>query len=80
VMKKSTQYLPVIGWSMWFSEYVFLARNWSVDEKTLKVSTPSQCCDFVILLFSQGVITTNHHFGLGFRLHSLVCISEGQGG
>lgn len=37
VMKKSTQYLPVIGWSMWFSEYVFLARNWTVDEQTLKV-------------------------------------------
>jgi len=36
VMKKSTQFLPVIGWSMWFSEYVFLARNWTVDEQTLK--------------------------------------------
>lgn len=36
-MKKSTQFLPVIGWSMWFSEYVFLARNWTVDEQTLKV-------------------------------------------
>ena len=37
MMKKSTQFLPVIGWSMWFSEYVFLARNWTVDEQTLKV-------------------------------------------
>ena len=37
VMKRSTQFLPVIGWSMWFSEYVFLARNWTVDEQTLKV-------------------------------------------
>lgn len=36
-MKKSTKFLPVIGWSMWFSEYVFLSRNWSKDEKVLKV-------------------------------------------
>ncbi len=39
VMKQSTQYLPIIGWSMWFSEYVFLARNWAKDERTLKVFT-----------------------------------------
>lgn len=36
VMKKSTKFLPVIGWSMWFSEYVFLSRNWSKDEKVLR--------------------------------------------
>jgi lysophosphatidic acid acyltransferase/lysophosphatidylinositol acyltransferase len=35
-MKKSAKYLPVIGWSMWFSEYVFLSRNWKLDEKVLK--------------------------------------------
>ncbi|KAK1259691.1 1-acyl-sn-glycerol-3-phosphate acyltransferase PLS1 [Acorus gramineus] len=26
----------VIGWSMWFSEYLFLERNWAKDESTLK--------------------------------------------
>eukprot|EP00850_Spirogloea_muscicola_P009615 SM000054S18101 [mRNA] locus=s54:470347:473111:- [translate_table: standard] len=26
----------VIGWSMWFSEYMFLARDWSKDEALLK--------------------------------------------
>ncbi|XP_024376846.1 1-acyl-sn-glycerol-3-phosphate acyltransferase 2 [Physcomitrium patens] len=36
VMKKSTKFLPVIGWSMWFSEYVFLSRDWAKDEKVLK--------------------------------------------
>ncbi|KAF6172784.1 hypothetical protein GIB67_038164 [Kingdonia uniflora] len=36
VMKKSSKFLPVIGWSMWFSEYVFLERNWAKDESTLK--------------------------------------------
>ncbi|CAL1353334.1 unnamed protein product [Linum trigynum] len=36
VMKKSLKLLPVIGWSMWFSEYLFLERNWAKDESTLK--------------------------------------------
>ncbi|GJN25625.1 hypothetical protein PR202_gb13473 [Eleusine coracana subsp. coracana] len=36
VMKKSSKFLPVIGWSMWFAEYLFLERNWAKDEKTLK--------------------------------------------
>ncbi|KAF8095783.1 hypothetical protein N665_0322s0004 [Sinapis alba] len=26
----------VIGWSMWFSEYLFLERNWAKDESTIK--------------------------------------------
>ncbi|GAV63902.1 Acyltransferase domain-containing protein [Cephalotus follicularis] len=37
VMKKSSKFLPVIGWSMWFSEYLFLERNWAKDESTLKL-------------------------------------------
>lgn len=30
--------MQIIGWSMWFSDYVFLERSWSKDENTLKVS------------------------------------------
>ncbi|XP_078175629.1 1-acyl-sn-glycerol-3-phosphate acyltransferase PLS1-like isoform X2 [Carex rostrata] len=37
VMKKSSKFLPVIGWSMWFAEYLFLERSWAKDERTLKV-------------------------------------------
>ncbi|KAL9256154.1 1-acyl-sn-glycerol-3-phosphate acyltransferase 2-like protein, partial [Drosera capensis] len=36
VMKKSLKLLPVLGWSMWFSEYLFLERSWAKDESTLK--------------------------------------------
>ncbi|KAL5545584.1 hypothetical protein UlMin_005271 [Ulmus minor] len=36
VMKKSSLFLPVLGWSMWFSEYLFLERSWAKDENTLK--------------------------------------------
>ncbi|KAI8031899.1 1-acyl-sn-glycerol-3-phosphate acyltransferase 2 [Camellia lanceoleosa] len=39
VMKKSSKFLPVIGWSMWFSEYLFLERSWAKDERTLKSGT-----------------------------------------
>ncbi|KAK6127348.1 hypothetical protein DH2020_038919 [Rehmannia glutinosa] len=28
--------MQVIGWSMWFSEYLFLERSWAKDENTLK--------------------------------------------
>nr|CAD1837703.1 unnamed protein product [Ananas comosus var. bracteatus] len=37
VMKKSSKFLPVIGWSMWFTEYLFLERSWAKDENTLKL-------------------------------------------
>ncbi|XP_057479473.1 1-acyl-sn-glycerol-3-phosphate acyltransferase 2-like [Actinidia eriantha] len=37
IMKKSSKFLPVLGWSMWFSDYVFLERNWAKDEETLKL-------------------------------------------
>ncbi|XP_022634849.1 1-acyl-sn-glycerol-3-phosphate acyltransferase 2 isoform X1 [Vigna radiata var. radiata] len=37
VMKKSSKFLPVIGWSMWFSEYLFLERSWAKDESTLRL-------------------------------------------
>ncbi|CAL9018227.1 unnamed protein product, partial [Prunus brigantina] len=36
IMKKEVKFLPVIGWSMWFSEYFFLERRWTKDEITLK--------------------------------------------
>ncbi|RWR72682.1 1-acyl-sn-glycerol-3-phosphate acyltransferase PLS1-like protein [Cinnamomum micranthum f. kanehirae] len=36
VMKKSLKFLPVIGWAMWFSEFVFLERSWAKDENTLR--------------------------------------------
>ncbi|KAI5673583.1 hypothetical protein M9H77_13947 [Catharanthus roseus] len=36
LIKKSAIYLPVLGWSMWFSGYIFLERSWTKDENTLK--------------------------------------------
>eukprot|EP01018_Ginkgo_biloba_P000802 Gb_24082 [translate_table: standard] len=57
VMKKSSKFLPVMGWSMWFSEYVFLERSWAKDETTLK-SGLQQLKDFPrpfwLALFVEG--------------------------
>ncbi|KAL7151851.1 hypothetical protein ABFS83_04G058100 [Erythranthe nasuta] len=36
MIKKSSLFLPVIGWSMWFSGFIFLERNWAKDENTMK--------------------------------------------
>ncbi|KAK4286566.1 hypothetical protein QN277_003104 [Acacia crassicarpa] len=57
VMKKELKYLPVIGWSMWFGDYIFLERRWDKDEATLnssfgrleEVSVP-----FWLALFVEG--------------------------
>lgn len=34
--KKSLSYLPVLGWSMWFSSLISLERSWNKDENILK--------------------------------------------
>nr|VDD02849.1 unnamed protein product [Brassica rapa] len=36
IMRKEAKYFPIIGWSMWFSEYILLAKKWAKDEKILK--------------------------------------------
>ncbi|KAL6568947.1 hypothetical protein OROHE_003688 [Orobanche hederae] len=38
VLAQASIYLPVIGWSMWFSGFIFLERNWAKVEDTMKVS------------------------------------------
>ncbi|KAJ9443938.1 1-acyl-sn-glycerol-3-phosphate acyltransferase 3, partial [Diplonema papillatum] len=34
-MKSFTKYLPILGWSWYFADYVFLDRSWNKDESTL---------------------------------------------
>ncbi|GAB2218377.1 hypothetical protein Droror1_Dr00001599 [Drosera rotundifolia] len=57
ILKKVLKYLPVIGWSMWFSDYIFLERSWDKDESTLK-SGFEQLRDFPfpfwLALFVEG--------------------------
>ncbi|KAJ0715460.1 putative 1-acylglycerol-3-phosphate O-acyltransferase [Helianthus annuus] len=62
VMKKSSKFLPVIGWSMWFSEYLFLERRWAKDESTLKAGLQrlkDYPQPFWLALFVEGTRFTN---------------------
>ncbi|KAG6632475.1 hypothetical protein I3843_13G142200 [Carya illinoinensis] len=38
VVKKSSKYLPIYGWAIWFFGFVFLDRSWEKDEQKLKSS------------------------------------------
>ncbi|CAH9072285.1 unnamed protein product [Cuscuta europaea] len=57
IIKKSLSYIPVLGWSMWFSGYIILERRWDKDENTLKAgfqelnNFPSA---FWLALFPEG--------------------------
>lgn len=35
VAKSELKYLPILGWSWYFSEYVFIKREWERDKKVL---------------------------------------------
>ncbi|XP_016900869.1 1-acyl-sn-glycerol-3-phosphate acyltransferase 2 isoform X2 [Cucumis melo] len=53
IMKKEAKFLPVIGWSMWFSDYIFLERSWAKDENTLE-SLMDFSMPFWLALFVEG--------------------------
>ncbi|KAI8573167.1 hypothetical protein RHMOL_Rhmol01G0257600 [Rhododendron molle] len=38
ISKDSSKFFPVIGWSTWFSDFIYLKRNWNKDEGVLKSS------------------------------------------
>ncbi|KAJ0847880.1 putative 1-acylglycerol-3-phosphate O-acyltransferase [Helianthus annuus] len=61
-MKKSSKFLPVIGWSMWFSEFLFLERKWAKDESTLKAGLrrlKDYPQPFLMALYVEGTRFTN---------------------
>ncbi|XP_050138371.1 1-acyl-sn-glycerol-3-phosphate acyltransferase PLS1-like [Malus sylvestris] len=57
VVKKSSKYLPVFGWTSWFLEFVFLDRSWEKDESNLKASL-QRLKDFTmpfwLTIFAEG--------------------------
>ncbi|GJS29027.1 1-acyl-sn-glycerol-3-phosphate acyltransferase 2-like protein [Tanacetum coccineum] len=53
IMKISSKFLPVIGWSMWFSEYLFLERSWAKDE-SWSSTVKDYPQPFWLALFAEG--------------------------
>jgi lysophosphatidic acid acyltransferase / lysophosphatidylinositol acyltransferase len=35
VSKSTLKYIPILGWSFWFAEYIFLKRVWETDKNLL---------------------------------------------
>lgn len=34
-VKKSLQYVPILGWAWRFAEYIFMERNWEKDKEVI---------------------------------------------
>ncbi|KAJ4882160.1 1-acyl-sn-glycerol-3-phosphate acyltransferase 3 [Raphanus sativus] len=64
IMSIDNKYLPIIGWSMWFSEYIFVEKNWAKDENNLKTGF-NQLKDFPtafwMALFVEGTRFTQEN-------------------
>ena len=64
-VKKAIKYVPVIGWAWCFSDILFLARDWSQDQSTLRTvlddlqDYPSPVW---ILLFPEGTRYTKEKY------------------
>lgn len=53
------QFIQVIGWSMWFSEYLFLERNWAKDESIIKVLLQQKISEYVLCMCVYIYACTN---------------------
>eukprot|EP00050_Salpingoeca_kvevrii_P012912 m.25622 g.25622 ORF g.25622 m.25622 type:complete len:369 (-) comp4460_c0_seq1:173-1279(-) len=57
LLKKELRYIPVLGWSWWFLEYIFLQRNWEHDRIHLRKSF-QRLVDFPLafwmVIFAEG--------------------------
>ena len=57
VLKESLKRIPIIGWGMQFSQFIFLKRNWEKDKPNLaghlqKLNEPSK--PMWLLIFPEG--------------------------
>ena len=78
VAKSTLQYVPVLGWSFWFAEYIFLKRVWEKDQKLL-VRDLNQIFDYpkglhycVIIIIYMYIFTVKLFIDLSNRL--LLCV------
>ncbi|KJE90348.1 1-acyl-sn-glycerol-3-phosphate acyltransferase [Capsaspora owczarzaki ATCC 30864] len=56
-MKGNTKFLPILGWSWWFLEFVFLSRAWDKDQS--KLASACKSLDgfplpFWMVIFAEG--------------------------
>ena len=64
LVTKSDAYMQVIGWSMWFSEFLFLERSWAKDESTIKV--------LVNMLYAHIHVWTHYNWDIHSHIHACI--------
>nr|XP_003705225.1 PREDICTED: 1-acyl-sn-glycerol-3-phosphate acyltransferase gamma-like isoform X1 [Megachile rotundata]XP_012145117.1 PREDICTED: 1-acyl-sn-glycerol-3-phosphate acyltransferase gamma-like isoform X1 [Megachile rotundata]XP_012145119.1 PREDICTED: 1-acyl-sn-glycerol-3-phosphate acyltransferase gamma-like isoform X1 [Megachile rotundata] len=55
--KKSLQYVPIIGWTWKFAEFIFLERNWTKDKEIIGTQIKELCeypDNIWLLLYPEG--------------------------
>ena len=62
-MKMLSKYLPILGWSWYFVDYIFISRDWNKDQKTLAKTFKTlndypSSLPFWIALFCEGTRQT----------------------
>lgn len=62
VLKESLKKIPILGWGMQFSQFIFLKRNWEMDKPRLakhlqKLNKPSD--PMWLMLFPEGTNLAN---------------------
>ncbi|KAK2461763.1 hypothetical protein APHAL10511_006226 [Amanita phalloides] len=66
-LKKSLQWLPIIGWGMQFFNFIFLARSWASDKHTLasRLATLGKDAErernpLCFILYPEGTLVSQH--------------------
>jgi len=65
--KSSTKFLPIVGWSFWFNEMLFLKREWDSDKKSLVkeiaaiLDSPEDICINISILCEGTRFTPEKH-------------------
>ena len=68
LMKYIFKFIPVFGFNIWFSEYGFLARNWSKDKTTLQQfidGCKGATSPFIIALCPEGTRLSKEKIEVG---------------
>jgi lysocardiolipin and lysophospholipid acyltransferase len=66
ILKQSLGWIPILGWGMRFFEFLFLARDWNIDQKRLLQNLSRSKTDgnpMWLLIFPEGTVITRDTIG-----------------
>lgn len=68
------QYIPIIGWGVWFFEFVFMRQKWIYDADNLRSKLTLLQPPFALVIFPEGMVNTPVNRATSQRYHSKECI------